>query len=118
VYLGCQLFKAKGLIMNKLLLAVAAAAATISAAPAFAIDAPAAAAPAAPKMSTADTTIGDLLDNPVAKAVLMKHVPVLAGNAQIEMARAMTLKQIQPMAGDALSDEVLAKIDVDLAAIK
>ena len=30
----------------------------------------------------------------------------------------MTLKQIQSYAGDALSDEVLAKIDVDLAAIK
>ena len=104
--------------MNKLLLAVAAATATIAAAPVFAIDPPAAATPAAHKMSTADSTIGDLLDNPDAKAVLMKHVPALAGNAQIEMARWMTLKQIQPMAGDALSDEVLAKIDTDLAAIK
>ena len=103
--------------MNKLLLAVAAAAATISAAPAFAIDPPAPAA-AAVKLTTADTSIGDLLDNPTTKAVLMKHVPTLAGNAQIEMARSMTLKQIQSYAGDALSDEVLAKIDVDLAAIK
>jgi para-nitrobenzyl esterase len=103
--------------MNKLFLAVAAATATIAAAPAFAVDPPAAAAPAV-KLSTADSTIGDLLDNPAAKAVLMKHVPALAGNAQIEMARSMTLKQIQPMAGDALSDEVLAKIDMDLAAIK
>lgn len=104
--------------MNKMLLAVAAATATLAAAPAFAIDPPAAAAPAAPTMTTADTTIGDMLDNPAAKAVLMKHVPALAGNAQIEMARSMTLKQIQPMAGEGLSDEVLAKIDLDLAAIK
>ena len=104
--------------MNKLILAVAAATAAISAAPAFAIDPPAAAAHAAPKMSTADTTIGDLLDNPAAKAVLMKHVPALAGNAQIEMARSMTLKQIQPMAGEVLSDELLAKIDMDLTALK
>jgi hypothetical protein len=103
--------------MNKLLLAVAAASATIAAAPAFAVDPPAAAAPAA-KLSTSTSTIGDLLDNPAAKAVLMKHVPALAGNAQIEMARSMTLKQIQSYAGDSLTDEVLAKIDLDLAAIK
>ena len=93
--------------MNKLLLAVAATSATLSAAAASAV-----------KLTTADTTIGTLLDNPAAKAVLMKHVPALAGNAQIEMARSMTLKQIQSYAGDALSDEVLAKFDVDLAAIK
>ena len=103
--------------MNKLLLAVAAATATLASAPAFAIDPPAAAAPAV-KLSTADSTIGDLLDNPAAKAVLVKHLPALVGNAQIEMARSMTLKQIQPMAGELLSDEVLAKIDMDLAVIK
>ena len=103
--------------MNKLLLALAAASATIAAAPAFAVDPPAAAAPAV-KLSVADSSIGALLDNPAAKAVLMKHVPALAGNAQIEMARSMTLKQIQSYAGDALTDEVLAKIDLDLAAIK
>ena len=79
---------------------------------------PSAAAAPAVKLSTADSTIGDLLDNPAAKAVLTKHLPALVGNAQIEMARSMTLKQIQPMAGDLLSDEVLAKIDMDLAAIK
>ncbi|MEO6716069.1 MAG: hypothetical protein ABIM50_02315 [Novosphingobium sp.] len=104
--------------MNRLLLAAAAASATLVAAPAYAVDPPAAVAPAVHKMSTADTTIGDLLDNPAAKAVLMKHVPAMASNSQIEMARSMTLKQIQPMAGDALSDELLAKIDMDLAAIK
>ena len=76
--------------MNKLLLAVAAATASLASAPAFAIDPPAAAAPAV-KLSTADSTIGDLLDNPAAKAVLTKHLPALVGNAQIEMARSMTL---------------------------
>ena len=103
--------------MNKMLLAAAAASATFAAAPAFAVDPPTAAAPAV-KLSAADSTIGTLLDNPAAKAVLMKHVPALAGNSQIEMARSMTLKQIQSYAGDALSDEVLARIDLDLAAIK
>lgn len=95
-----------------------AASAVFAAAPALA-NTPAAAAPApAAKLTTAVNTIGDLLDNPKAKEVLMKHAPAMASNPQIEMARTMTLKQIQPMAGDLLSDEVLAKIDLDLAAIK
>lgn len=103
--------------MRTLLIALAAASAAVVAAPVLAADVPAVAAPAV-KLSTAETTISTLLDNPAAKAVLMKHVPALAGNAQIEMARSMTLKQIQSFAGDALNDEVLAKIDLDLAAIK
>jgi hypothetical protein len=40
-----------------------------------------------------------------------------ADNPQIEMARSMTLKQIQGFAGDAITDEVLAKVDADLAKL-
>ena len=104
--------------MKTLLLALAVASTAVVTAPALAVDAPAAAPAPAAKLTTAVTTIGDLLDNPAAKAVLEKHLPALVGNAQIEMARSMTLKQIQGMAGDMLSDEVLAKVDADLAAIK
>lgn len=100
--------------MKNFLVAVAAAAATISTVPAFAAEAAAASAPA---YSTADSTIGTLLDNPETKAVLEKHVPTMVGNAQIEMARGLTLKAIQAYAGDALSDEKLAAIDADLAKI-
>lgn len=105
--------------MKSLLLAVAAAAAplVLAAAPALAIEAAPAAAPAPAKFSTATTTIGELLDNPVTRAVLEKHAAAMVGNPQIDMARAMTLKQIQGFAGDALTDEVLARIDADLAAI-
>lgn len=67
--------------------------------------------------STAETTIGELLDDPAAKAVLVKYVPDLANNPQMEMARGMTLKQIQGFAGDMLSDETLGKIDADLAKL-
>ncbi len=102
--------------MNKTLIAAALALAT-AAAPAFAAETAPAAAPA-PKYSTAGTTIGDLIDNAATKAVLEKHLPALIGNPQMEMARSMTLKQIQGFAGDALSDEILAKVDADLAAIK
>jgi hypothetical protein len=103
--------------MKHVMIALAAAAATLTAAPALAAEAAVAAAPAA-ALNTTDTSIGDLLDNPAAKAVLAKHIPAMIENAQIDMARSMTLKQIQGFAGDTLTDEVLAKIDVDLAALK
>lgn len=72
---------------------------------------------AKPQYSTGDTDIGTLLDNPATKAVLDKHVPALAANPQIAMARAMTLRQIQGFASDMLTDEILASIDTDLAKI-
>lgn len=87
------------------------------AAPAVAADAPPASSPAARYSSTA-SSIGDLVDNPATKAVLEKHLPALVGNPQIEMARSLTLKQVQGFAADLLSDDVLARIDADLAAIK
>jgi hypothetical protein len=95
----------------------AALALAVASSPAFAADPAPAAAPAS-KFSTAGTTIGELIDNPATKAVLEKHLAALVGNPQIEMARGMTLKQVQGFAGDQLSDEVLAKVDADLAAIQ
>lgn len=103
--------------MKPFIIAIATAIATIGlAAPAFATEATAPAA--APKFSTATSTIGDLIDNPATKAVLEKHVAGLVGNPQIEMARGMTLKQVQGFAGDMLNDDVLAKVDADLAKIQ
>lgn len=67
--------------------------------------------------TTADTTIGTLVDDAAAKAVIDKHMPGFSTNPQIEMAKAMTLKQIQGFAPDMIKDEVLAKIDVDLAKL-
>lgn len=100
--------------MSRHFFAAAALAVAAVATPALATEAPAAAA----KYTTAGSTMGDLLDNPAAKAVLEKHLPDLVSNPQMAMARALTLKQIQGYAGDAVSDEVLAKIDADLAQIK
>ncbi|SNS30544.1 hypothetical protein SAMN06295912_10456 [Sphingomonas laterariae] len=74
-----------------------------------------AAAPAA--LSTAATTIGDLLDNPAAKAVLVKHIPEVVAGDQIEMARGMTLVDIQQYAADVITDAKLAAIDADLAKL-
>ena len=89
---------------------------SITALPAMAAEAQVAATPA-PAFSTAGTDIGTLLDNPQTRAVLDKHMPTFAANPQIEMARAMTLRQIQSFAADMLTDEVLAKVDADLAMI-
>lgn len=66
---------------------------------------------------TSDSLVGDLLDNEAAKAILIKHVPDLKDNDQIEMARAMSLRSLQAYAADTFTDKVLASIDADLATI-
>lgn len=77
---------------------------------------PAIAADAAP-FTTTDTTIGTLLDDPAAKAIVDKHMPGFSSNPQVAMAKAMTFKQIQQYAPDQMSDATLAKIDADLAKL-
>jgi hypothetical protein len=73
-------------------------------------------AQAAPKFSTASTTIGDLMANAEAKAVLEKHMPQILQYAG--MVGGQTLKQLQGMAPDQMTDELLAKVDADLVKIK
>lgn len=67
--------------------------------------------------NTSDTEIGTLLDDPAAKAILVKHLPEIATSDQIEMARGMTLKQTQQFAPDKVSDKALADIDAELAKL-
>jgi para-nitrobenzyl esterase len=78
---------------------------------------PASGTAAAQPLTTSATQIGVLLDDPSAKAILVKYIPQLANNAQIAMARNLTLKQIQAYAGDQLTDETLGKIDWDLSKL-
>lgn len=68
--------------------------------------------------STTATTIGTLLDDPATRAVLDKHIPGMSTNAQVEMARGMTLKEVQPFSPEAVTDKVLADIDADFAKLK
>lgn len=81
-------------------------------------DAPAEAPAKTAKYSIDQTPIGTLLDTPATKAILDKHLPGFSSNSQVEMARGMTLKQVQPFAGGMISDEALAKIDADLAVVE
>lgn len=46
---------------------------------------------------TLDTTFGELLDNPQAKAVLDKQLPGLSSNPMVAMARGMSLNMIVSM---------------------
>jgi para-nitrobenzyl esterase len=67
--------------------------------------------------SSAATTIGALLDDPDARAILDKYMPGFSAQPQIDMARPMTLTAVQSYAPDMITPEVLAKIDADLAKL-
>jgi para-nitrobenzyl esterase len=97
--------------LRKILMAALVASATVT----LAGTSPAMVEAAAPAGFSVETTdLGTLLDNPGAKAVLTKHLPDLVNNEQIQMARSMTLKQLQGFAGDALTDAKLAAVQADL----
>lgn len=68
--------------------------------------------------STADSSVGDLLDNAQTKAILDKYLPGFSAAPQIDMARGMTLKSVQAFAPDTVTDDALTKIDADLAKLK
>jgi len=94
--------------------AACAVALVLAAGPALAADPAAAAKPA---FSTSESTIGELIDNPETKAIFDKHLPGVSSNEQFEMAKAMTLRQVQAYAPDQFTDETLAKLDADLAKV-
>ncbi len=104
--------------MKKLLIALAGCAVLAASSVAIAQTAtPAPAAAPAPFYTAEDSPIGDLLDNPATKAVLVKHVPGVVSNEGIERARGMTLVAIQAYSNGAITDEKLVAIDKDLAVI-
>jgi hypothetical protein len=67
--------------------------------------------------STADTDIGTLLDNAAARAVVDKHLPGVLSGDRIDMARSLTLKELQQYARDTITDKALADIDADFAKL-
>ncbi len=82
-------------------------------------DAPATEAAATkPVYSTAETTLGVLLEDAAAKAIIDKHIPGLTDNPSISMAAGMTLKALQAMAGDKITDEMLKAVDSDFKALQ
>ena len=75
------------------------------------------AAPATGKtFSVATSTIGELLDNPAAKAIFQKYLPTLVANPQMDLGRAMHRPDIVQYAPE-ITPEILASIDGDLKAL-
>lgn len=68
------------------------------------------------KFSTEKSTIGELLDNPEAKAAFAKVMPDLANNPDIDQGREMTLQAIADM-GYADAKQFPA-LNAELAKIK
>ena len=106
----------------KLLVACALAATVLSSA-AMAQQTPApAATPAGAVASTAkfnlETPIEALIADAKAKAVLDADIPGLTSHPALDQFKAMSLHAVQPFSNGALTDDMLKKVETDLAAIK
>jgi hypothetical protein len=66
---------------------------------------------------TRDTTIGELIDNPQAKAVLDKQMPGLADNPMIAMVKGMTLNMLLSMPQAAQLGITKEKVDAILVEV-
>jgi hypothetical protein len=102
-------------MLRTVMIAAALALGTTAALPALAQGAPT--APANRGYSIEVTTIGELLDDAEAKAIVDRHLPGFSTNPQVEMARGFTLKAVQAFAPDQLTDERLNAIQADLAKL-
>ena len=94
-------------------------AATLTA-PAMAQDTAAPAPMPAPMAAafTLDTPIEALMADGRAKAVVTTHLPGIDQHPAYEQFKAISLKAVAPFSQGLITDEVLAKIAADLAAIK
>lgn len=80
--------------------------------------APVATAPVAAAKYTADTPIETIVADPAAKTLLDASVPGLTTHSMFEQFKSMSLKQLQPMSGGRITDDVLVKAVAALAAVK
>ncbi len=76
-------------------------------------------APAAASINahfTLDTPIKDLIADPQAKAVLDKDLPGMSADENLPKFEDKSLRQLQPLTGGQLTDDLLKKVATDLAA--
>lgn len=99
-------------------LVVAAAALTLFAPAALAQTAPAQTATAPAAKFNLDTPIETIMADEKAKAALLSAVPQIAGHPHYEMFKQMSLHQVQPHSNGELTDEMMKKAEVALAAVK
>jgi hypothetical protein len=76
------------------------------------------AAPVAAAKFNVDMPIEAIAADPKAKAVLDAVFPGITTHAMYEQFKGMTLKALQPMASDQITDASIAKLSTELAAIK
>ncbi|WP_114521172.1 hypothetical protein [Altererythrobacter sp. ZODW24] len=72
---------------------------------------------AAAKFST-NLPIEALMADEAAAAVVEKHMPGLSEHPAYGQFKAMSLRQVQPFSQGMVTDEMLAAIDADLAALE
>jgi hypothetical protein len=80
--------------------------------------APAPATPASTAKFSTNTPIQDIVADPAAKAIFEKDLPGVTAMPEFESFKAMSLRALQPYSNGKLTDELLTKMDTDLAAIK
>jgi len=66
---------------------------------------------------TLDTTVGELLDNPQAKAILDQYLPGVSANPMIKMARGISLNMLLAMPQAAQLGVTQEKAEAILAEI-
>lgn len=72
---------------------------------------------AATAYSVESTEIGALLDNPATKAVLVKHAPDLVRNDSFAAWRELTIRTVQKLVGQTLSDAQIDAIQADFGEL-
>lgn len=102
--------------MKRISFAAAALAFAAVTAPAFADDSAETATTTAAAF-TIETPIEALMADERAKAVVATHIPGLDQHPAYDQFKALSLKALQPYSQGLISEELLAKIAVDLAAI-
>lgn len=90
----------------------------LAAAPAAQAQTAGAAAPATAAKYTLDTPIETLIADPAAKAVLDADLPGVSTHPSLAMFQAMSLRQLQPYSDGKLPDDLLAKVEADLAKVQ
>lgn len=102
----------------KMLIKLIGAIGLVAAVPALAESAPAPAPAATAKhYTTAETSIADLIADPAAKAILDRLIPGLTDNPQLAMVSSMTLRALQPLAADKITEESLSAVDAELSKL-
>ncbi|MBI1359897.1 MAG: hypothetical protein GC155_06385 [Alphaproteobacteria bacterium] len=70
------------------------------------------------KLSTTTSLLGDILDNPAARAAFTKIFPDIAANPALEQGRGMTLADIAGYVPDQITPEKLKELQAEFDKIE